>query len=106
VLERADGGIGHMRPNARAFAVPGSCRGAVRGARVLLLDDTYVSGARAQSAAAALRYSGARSALIVPLGRVIRPDRFAAHAAVMDGPHTGQGHRARCALVQTGAGKR
>lgn len=106
VLQRSDGGIGHMRPNARAFAVPRSSRGTVRGSRVLLLDDTYVSGARAQSAAAALRRSGARSALIVPLGRVIRPDRFAAHAALMEGSPNGQGHRARCALVQTGAGKR
>ena len=49
-------------------------------ARVLLLDDTYVSGARAQSAAAALSLAAARSTLIVPLGRVLRPDRVALHA--------------------------
>ena len=113
VLRRAEGGIGHMQPNARAFAVPDSWRATVRGARVLLLDDTYVSGARAQSAAAALRLSGARSILVVPLGRVIRPERFAAHAAFMSGQLNGDpggepaggGHRPRCRLVQTGAGK-
>ena len=47
VLQRpAEGGIGigHMRPAARAFAVPGPWRASARGARVLLLDDTYVSG--------------------------------------------------------------
>jgi predicted amidophosphoribosyltransferase len=109
VLQRAEGEIGHMRPNARAFAVPDPWCAAVRGSRVLLLDDTYVSGARAQSAAAALRRSGARSILVVPLGRVIRPERFAAHAAFMNGQPTGapagDGHRPRCLLVQTGAGK-
>ncbi len=79
---------------------------------MLLLDDTYVSGARAQSAAAALRLGGARSVLIVPLGRVIRPERFASHAAFMEerpggksgGSFGGEGHRPRCLLVQDGHG--
>jgi hypothetical protein len=111
-LQRAEGGIGigHMRPAARTFAVADPWRVTVKGARVLLLDDTYVSGARAQSAAAALRLGGARSVLIVPMGRVIRPERFASHAAFMEerpggksgGPFGGEGHRPRCLLVQTG----
>jgi hypothetical protein len=109
VLQRAEGAIGAMRPNARAFAVPDSWRATVRGSRVLLLDDTYVSGARAQSAAAALRRGGARTVLIVPLGRVIRPERFASHAAFVNGQAGGEvagdGHRSRCRLVQTGAGR-
>jgi hypothetical protein len=109
VLQRAEGGIGPMRPNARAFAVPDSWRATVRGSRVLLLDDTYVSGARAQSAAAALRRRGAGTVLIVPLGRVIRPERFVSHAAFVNGQAGGEaagdGHRSRCRLVQTGAGK-
>jgi hypothetical protein len=114
VLRRAERGpgIGHMRPDARAFAVPAPWRATVKGSRVLLLDDTYVSGARAQSAAAALRLGGARSVLIVPMGRVIRPERFAAHAAFMEGSlggafdeeHGGGGHRPRCRLIQTGKG--
>jgi hypothetical protein len=105
-LQRAEGAIGHMRPNALAFTVPASWRETVRGARVVLIDDTYVSGARSQSAAAALRRAGGRPLLIVPMGRVIRPDRFAAHAAFMNGPAIGEGHRTRCLLAQTGAGKR
>jgi hypothetical protein len=78
-----------------------------------LLDDTYVSGSRAQSAAASLGHAGARSTLIVPLGRVLRPDRVPSHAEYVaetrrqltggqstGGQSTG-GHRCcRCVLPQ------
>jgi hypothetical protein len=56
---------------------------ALRGTRALLLDDTYVSGARSQSAAAALRLAGVATVVIVPVGRVLRPDRSAAHDAFL-----------------------
>jgi hypothetical protein len=72
--------VAHMRPGAAAFSLRAQDGGEVAGARALLLDDLYVSGARAQSAAAALHRGGARSTLIVPLGRVLRPDRVASHA--------------------------
>jgi hypothetical protein len=75
--------VAHMRPDPAAFNVPAPSRAAVAGARVLLLDDTYVTGARAQSAAAALVHAGARHTLIVPLGRVLRPGRVALHAAYL-----------------------
>jgi predicted amidophosphoribosyltransferase len=101
-LRRSSGEIGHMRPNARAFAVPPAARPAVRRSRVLLLDDTYVSGSRSQSAAAALRLAGARSVLIVPLGRVLRPERFSTHTAFLSAQSAAAGHRSRCVLVQTG----
>jgi hypothetical protein len=39
------------------------------GARVLLLDDTWTTGASAQSAALALKRAGARSVAVVVLGR-------------------------------------
>jgi len=45
------------------------------GATVLLLDDTWVSGASAQSAAAALKRAGARRVAVVVLGRHIDPGR-------------------------------
>ena len=84
--------FGHMRPDARAFEVApaGGRAGTVtlRGTRALLLDDTYVSGARAQSAAAALRLAGVAAVAIVPVGRVLRPERSAAHDAFV------QAHRA------------
>ena len=87
LLRRASAPVGHMRPDAGAFAVrPGPTApspSVPRASRTLLLDDTYVSGARAQSAAAALRRAGARSVVIVPVGRVVRPDRSAVHAAFL-----------------------
>ena len=47
------------------------------GASVLLLDDTWVSGASAQSAAAALKLAGARHVAVVVLGRHVNPDDVA-----------------------------
>jgi hypothetical protein len=81
LLRRSTGPVGPMRPHARAFSVVDHT--SVRGARIVLLDDTYVSGARAQSAAAALRRAGARSTVIIPVGRVLRPDLSGAHAAYL-----------------------
>jgi hypothetical protein len=46
---------------------------ALDGERVLLIDDTFTSGARSQSAASALNIAGATVAAIVPIGRVITP---------------------------------
>jgi orotate phosphoribosyltransferase len=46
------------------FTVP-----TVPGGRVLLLDDTWTTGARAQSLCHALKASGAQSVVIVVLGR-------------------------------------
>lgn len=45
----------------------------VNGKRVLIVDDTFTSGARAQSAASALTLAGALVVAIVPIGRVIQP---------------------------------
>lgn len=44
------------------------------GRRVLLLDDTFTSGAHSQSAASALRVAGADLVAIVPVGRYVVPD--------------------------------
>ena len=74
--------VGHMRPHPGAYAVSRAAP-ELRGRRVLLLDDTYVSGARAQSGAAALRAGGADAVVIVALGRVLRPDRSQRHAAFL-----------------------
>lgn len=56
-------------PNANRF----SAERTGRGASVLLLEDTWVSGASAQSAAAALKRAGARHVAVVVLGRHIDP---------------------------------
>jgi hypothetical protein len=47
--------------------------GPVAGADVLVIDDTWVSGGSAQSAAATLRLAGARRVAIVVLGRHVNP---------------------------------
>jgi hypothetical protein len=48
--------------------------GQVAGADVLVVDDTWVSGGSAQSAAAALKLAGASRVAIVVLGRHVNPD--------------------------------
>jgi hypothetical protein len=45
----------------------------VAGARVLLLDDSWVSGGSAQSAAVALKRAGAAKVVVVVLGRHLNP---------------------------------
>jgi hypothetical protein len=82
LLTRGPRSASHMHPDALAFAVPKVRRPAVQGSRVLLLDDTYVSGARAQSAAATLRRAGGAAVLIVAAGRVLRLDRGPGHAVL------------------------
>lgn len=61
--------LGHNRASDDAFSV---CQ-PVAGARVVILDDTFTTGARAQSAASALALAGADVVAIVPVGRVIDP---------------------------------
>ena len=63
---------------------------AVDGENVLLIDDTWVSGGSAQSAAVALKRAGAGKVAVVVAGRHVNPaDRlagaFAAGAAVAPG---------------------
>jgi hypothetical protein len=62
----------------------------VTGADVLVVDDTWVSGGSAQSAAAALKLAGARRVAIVVLGRHVNPAdpaaaRFLAKLAAQPG---------------------
>ncbi|MHB8325215.1 MAG: hypothetical protein ACYDHB_12485 [Candidatus Dormibacteria bacterium] len=45
----------------------------MRGRRVLLLDDTFTTGAAPQSAASALAIAGAQEVVAVVVGRVIDP---------------------------------
>jgi hypothetical protein len=45
----------------------------LRGARVLVIDDTWTTGAHAQSASAALKTAGAEAVGIVALGRWLNP---------------------------------
>jgi len=60
---------GHLRPSPDAFAVDSDGR----GRRVLVVDDTWTTGAHARSAAAAISRVGASVAGVVVVGRVINP---------------------------------
>ncbi len=60
----------HNQASDSAFTVVES----VSDRRVLLVDDTFTSGARAQSAASALQLAGAQVVAMVPIGRVIKAD--------------------------------
>lgn len=69
LLEPGPVKVGHRVASDRGF-VPVR---ALSSRRVLLVDDTFTSGARAQSAASALNLAGAVVVAIVPVGRVIDP---------------------------------
>jgi hypothetical protein len=61
--------------------VPDRAAGTVAGADVLVVDDTWVSGGSAQSAAVALKLAGARRVAVLVLGRHLDPRS----AALMNG---------------------
>jgi hypothetical protein len=54
----------------------------VRGRRVVIIEDTWITGATALSAAGALMSLGARSIVITPAAREVRPEFWD-----KDGPH-------------------
>jgi len=62
--------IDHNRPSDRGYEVIAD----IRERRLLLLDDTYTSGARLQSAASALQRAGATVVAAVVVGRVVKPE--------------------------------
>lgn len=70
LLTRGTVQTGHLTASDQGFQLDRP----VTGRRVLLVDDTFTSGARAQSAASALALGGASVVAIVPVGRVIRPE--------------------------------
>jgi hypothetical protein len=59
--------VDHLAPDPAAFAVSGGAQ----GRKVLLLDDTWVTGARVRSAAAALAAAGAEVVAVVVAGRSV-----------------------------------
>ena len=70
VLRRTAEPLDHNAPNPGAFEVASE----VGGNRILLIDDVYTSGARAQSAAFRLRAAGAEVVSLCVLGRRYNPD--------------------------------
>jgi hypothetical protein len=69
LLERGTVQVTHTIASDEGFRALRS----LHGERILLVDDTFTSGARAQSAASALNNAGGTVAAIAPIGRVITP---------------------------------
>jgi hypothetical protein len=67
-----------IRPESRAFHADRFSveepAGKLDGAAVLVLDDTWTTGSRVQSASYALRAAGASTVVAVVLGRHVNPD--------------------------------
>lgn len=82
VLARGPGPLGHLVASRDGFVLAGGPAAApVAGRRVLLIDDTLTTGARAQSAAVALSGAGAGPVAVLVVGRVVRPGRSETQAA-------------------------
>jgi predicted amidophosphoribosyltransferase len=64
------GAPAHLRPRPAALGVAGE----LERRRVLVLDDTWTTGAHALSAVGALRRAGASVAAVVVLGRLVDPE--------------------------------
>jgi hypothetical protein len=75
-LTRGSRPTGHLRADRFGFDLaPDVDRPALRSLRVLVLDDSVVTGARAQSAAATLRLAGAGVVGVLALGRAVGIER-------------------------------
>jgi hypothetical protein len=74
LLGRGGGAIDHLVAARDGFVpLEGIDRRGLEGLPVLIVDDSVTTGARAQSAAAALRLSGARVVGILAFGRALAP---------------------------------
>ncbi len=73
LLERGPGHLDFNQPNERGYVLRSEVD--VHGKRILLIDDTYTTGARSQSAASALQNADARVVAILVVGRVVHQDR-------------------------------
>jgi adenine/guanine phosphoribosyltransferase-like PRPP-binding protein len=68
----------HLRAARRGFELaPAVDREWLRGKRILVFDDSITTGARSQSAAAALRLAGGRVVGVMAVGRVVAGGRWA-----------------------------
>jgi hypothetical protein len=95
-LVRGPQAADHLRPAPGAFAVASH----PTGQRVLLLEDAWVTGARARSAVAALSQAGAVVVGVVVAGRVVDPSASASVGAWWVRQVAGAAGRAgRCCAV-------
>jgi predicted amidophosphoribosyltransferase len=91
--------VRHNRAEDDGFTV----RGSVDGVRILLIDDTYTTGARIQSAASVLRHAGGQLVAAVVVGRVIRVSDSPATQALWDAAKARRFSFEQCCLEQRSA---
>jgi hypothetical protein len=73
LLVRGRGPTGHLVAHRRGFRLAaGVDTGRLRALRLLVVDDSLVTGARSQSAAAVLRLGGARVVGVLAIGRAVQ----------------------------------
>jgi hypothetical protein len=99
LLVRGTGPMDHLQASRSGFVVdPAIDQTALRRRRALVVDDSYTTGARAQSAATALRLVGMEVGAIVVLGRVVAPRSCPWHAAFWAAHVAGpaSGHKVGC----------
>lgn len=94
-LGRGPAAVCHLRPAADAFVVDAPAG----GRRVLLLDDTWVTGARARSAVAALGAAQASVVAVLVVGRSVDPTASPRRALWWEAQRAAaEGRAGRCCL--------
>lgn len=74
-----------------------TCAEQLHGEHIVLIEDTWVTGGHAQSAAAGLYRAGASHATIIPIGRLLDPDFTTTKNFLRDHPE--RGWTTACPLV-------
>jgi predicted amidophosphoribosyltransferase len=101
MLARGPSSTGHLVADRQGFVLdPGLDLHQFATKTVLVVDDSVITGARAQSAAAALRIGGVRVAGVLTVGRAFDPSRRLRVPRAVPGPAEVTGR----ALVARGGG--
>ena len=102
LLVRGPVRMDHLQPARQGFVIdPAVDERSIGRLRVLVVDDSYTTGARAQSAATALRLAGLEVGAVLVLGRVIAPRSCPWHAAfwASRGGAQGGAHNVGCTVT-------
>lgn len=106
LLARGPVTTGHLMASRQGFVLARHVdRDSVAGCRALVVDDTITTGARAQSAVAALRLARVDVAGVVVVGRVVAPETVPWEAAYWEAVSARLDARRAAATLTTGRGR-